>query len=82
MLGWMYRGAFWRTRDNKFEGETSRKPIFFIFWPNEVPKKPNKGFLDVLNPLAWFSTFEDFFCRFFTIEVSEESSRELEALID
>jgi hypothetical protein len=38
--------------------------------------------LDVLNPLALFSKeFEDFFCRFFTIEVSE-SSRELEALID
>jgi hypothetical protein len=38
--------------------------------------------LDVLNPLALFSNpFEDFFCRFFTIEVSE-SSRELEALID
>jgi hypothetical protein len=38
--------------------------------------------LDVLNPLALFSkAFEDFFCIFFTIEVSE-SSRELEALID
>jgi hypothetical protein len=38
--------------------------------------------LDVLNPLALFSNpFEDLFCRFFTIEVSE-SSRELEALID
>jgi hypothetical protein len=38
--------------------------------------------LDILNPLALFSKeFEDFFCSFFTIEVSE-SSRELEALID
>jgi hypothetical protein len=38
--------------------------------------------LDVLNPLALFSRpFEDFFCRFLTIEVSG-SSRELEALID
>jgi hypothetical protein len=38
--------------------------------------------LDVLNPLALFSkAFEDLFCRFYTIEVSE-SSRELEALID
>jgi hypothetical protein len=38
--------------------------------------------LDVLNPLALFSQpFEDFFCRFLTIEVSG-SSRELEALID
>jgi hypothetical protein len=37
--------------------------------------------LDVLNPLALFSKpFEDFFCRFCIIEVSE-SSRELEALI-
>jgi hypothetical protein len=38
--------------------------------------------LDILNPLALFSKeFEDFFCRFFTIEVSERF-RELEALID
>jgi hypothetical protein len=38
--------------------------------------------LDILNPLELFSkAFEDFFCRFFTIEVLE-SSRELEALID
>jgi hypothetical protein len=38
--------------------------------------------LDVLNPLELLSRkFEDFLCRFFTIEVSG-SSRELEALID
>jgi hypothetical protein len=38
--------------------------------------------LDVLDPLALLSRlFEDFFCKFFTIEVSA-SSRELEALID
>jgi hypothetical protein len=38
--------------------------------------------LDVLNPLALLSRpFEDFLCRFLTIEVSG-SSRELEALID
>ena len=38
--------------------------------------------MDVLNPLELFSKpFEDFFCRFLTIEVSR-SSRELEALID
>jgi hypothetical protein len=61
--------------------ENGRRPIFFIFWPNEVPKKISWGFLDVLNPLAVFSQpFENFFCRFLTIEVSE-SSRELEALI-
>jgi hypothetical protein len=44
-------------------------------------EKSQLGFLDVLNPLALFAKpFEDFICRFFTIEVSE-SSRELEALI-
>jgi hypothetical protein len=33
-------------------------------------KSPARGFSDVLNPLALFSQpFEDFFCRFFTIEV-------------
>jgi hypothetical protein len=38
--------------------------------------------LDVLNPLTLFSKeFEDFFCRFFTIEDSW-SSRELEGPID
>jgi hypothetical protein len=37
--------------------------------------------LDVLNPLALFSKpFEDFICRFLTIEVSGRF-RELEALI-
>jgi hypothetical protein len=30
---------------------TSRKPIFFNFWPNEVLKKPSYGFLDVLKTL-------------------------------
>jgi hypothetical protein len=35
-----------------------------------------------MNPLELLSrTFEDFFCKFFTIEVST-SSRELEDLID
>jgi hypothetical protein len=35
-----------------------------------------------MDPLVLFSRpFEDFFCKFFTIEVSA-SSRELEALID
>ena len=53
-----------------------------FFWPNEVPKNPSQGFLDVLNPLAQFSKeFEEFFCRFFTIEVTK-SSRELRAPID
>jgi hypothetical protein len=38
--------------------------------------------LDVLDPLVLFSRpFEDFLCKFFTIEFSG-SSRELEALID
>jgi hypothetical protein len=38
--------------------------------------------LDILNPLALFlQPFEDFFYKFFTIEVSA-SSRELEALFD
>jgi hypothetical protein len=44
-------GEICRCRDNKLEGGTSRKPNFFNFWPNEVSKKPSKGFLDVLKPL-------------------------------
>jgi hypothetical protein len=47
----MNKGAFCRCRDNKLEGETSKKPNFFVFWPNEVPKNPSYGFLDALKPL-------------------------------
>jgi hypothetical protein len=46
--------------------ENGRRPIFFVFWPNEVPKKPSYGFLDVLDPLALFSKpFEDFCLQVF-----------------
>ena len=73
--------CFGEPETTSLKEENGRRPIFFIFWPNEVPKKPNYVFLNILNPLALFSNpFEDFFCRFLTIEVSE-SSRELEALI-
>jgi hypothetical protein len=72
---------FGEPETSSLKEENGRRPIFFIFWPNEVPKNPSYGFLDVLNPLELFSNpVEDFFCRFLTIEVSG-SSRELEALI-
>jgi hypothetical protein len=38
-LGYSHKSVFWRTRDNKLEEENDRRPNFFIFWPNEVPKK-------------------------------------------
>jgi hypothetical protein len=42
-LGCANKGAICRCKDNKFEGGTSRKPIFFNFWPNKVPKKVQLG---------------------------------------
>jgi hypothetical protein len=51
VLGSWNKGAFCRYRDNKLEGGTSRRPNFFVFWPNKVPKKPSQGFLDALKPL-------------------------------
>jgi hypothetical protein len=37
----MKKGAICRSRDNKLEEGTSKKPNFFVFWPNEVLKKPS-----------------------------------------
>jgi hypothetical protein len=63
--------CFGEVETTSLKEENGRRPIFFIFWPNEVPNKPIYGFLDVLNPLALFSkAFGDFYCRFFYLEVS------------
>jgi hypothetical protein len=40
-----------RTRDNKLEKETSRRHIFLIFRPFQVPKEPRQGFWDAAEPL-------------------------------
>jgi hypothetical protein len=37
----VHTGVNWRTRDKKLQGETFQEDIFFIFWPNQVPKEPN-----------------------------------------
>jgi hypothetical protein len=45
------KGADCRTRDSKLEKETSRKHIFLIFRPFQVPKEPRQGFWDAAEPL-------------------------------
>jgi hypothetical protein len=52
------KGANCRTRDNKLEKETSRKHIFLIFRPFQVPKEPRQGFWDAAEPL------EQLVCQF------------------
>jgi hypothetical protein len=45
------KGADCRTRDSKLEKETSRKHIFLIFRPFQVPSEPRQGFWDAAEPL-------------------------------
>jgi hypothetical protein len=45
------RSTICRTRDSKLEKETSRRHIFLIFRPFQVPKEPRQGFWDAAEPL-------------------------------
>jgi hypothetical protein len=50
-LGSIKKGVFFRCRDSKLEGGTSRRHKFFMFRPIEVPKEPRQGFWNALKPL-------------------------------
>jgi hypothetical protein len=43
-LGWTHRGAFWRSRDNKFEGELPGSLSSSIFGQIRCRKSPARGF--------------------------------------